>query len=116
MYRLSWTISAVLLIQAASARAASQLDLNFEAAAAAHHADKLLDDVYLKLLRKADAGYAHQIQSARKRWDENRQKVCALEAAAYDGGSIAPLIYWRCYEWLTWSRVAMVTILLKTHR
>ncbi len=116
MYQSSWTICAVLLITTGAVHAESQLERNVTASDAAHRADKELDKVYLTLLRKGDARSTPQLERGRERWLEYRLKASALEEAEYEGGSIAPEMYWRCYERLTRERTARLMILLKTYR
>ena len=106
MRRFGWTLCALLLTVGFQAHAETQLDLNFAAAREAHRSDLELDGVYRRLQRRANSFTKHRLYVVQEHWRHFRQQECNFETAFYEGGSIAPLIYWNCYARMTRARIA----------
>ncbi|MEM6306131.1 MAG: lysozyme inhibitor LprI family protein [Pseudomonadota bacterium] len=85
--------------------AATQLDANFCAKAAWEDADRELNGLWRVLKPRADqAGWGGRLLTEQRAWIARRDGTCEAERAEYGGGSIAPMVYWRCMERLTRAR------------
>ena len=85
--------------------AATQLDANMCAGAAAKQADAALNAMWAKVTR-ANPDLLAKLRAAQRAWIAYRDLACAAEAAQYDGGSIMPMIAAQCVERLTRARTA----------
>ena len=66
-------------------------------------ADKMLNAVYAKarIVSKNDAKGLKTLLDSQRGWLRYRDGQCILEAGAYRGGSIVPLIYGNCMTRIT---------------
>src|ERR1700750_979947 len=85
------------------ADAQSQAEMNMCAAQKFKAADAELNRVYNRLTSKleSDASQLARLKAAELSWLRYRDDNCGYEAAAYEGGSIKPLIYSSCLERMT---------------
>ncbi|MCU0551686.1 MAG: lysozyme inhibitor LprI family protein [Leptolyngbya sp. Prado105] len=83
----------------------TQFDMNFCANQQARVADRKLNQAYQTLMR----GYkgtprGKQLIEAQEAWIKFRDTNCAFTSAAYEGGSIQPMVYSNCIGRMTSDR------------
>lgn len=78
--------------------AQTQLDINRCAQLSYQNADKKLNEVYQKLLPKLENSRKQKLIAAQLAWIKFRDTSCEFERSRYEGGSIAPTIYFACLE------------------
>lgn len=115
MTRTFW-IAALLLLVAPAAlraqpsacmdRARTQMDMNACAADALGRADSVLNAVYARVVAQVDS--AQLLREAQRAWIRVRDADCALDAAAYAGGSIRPMMEMMCLADETRRRTAFL--------
>lgn len=93
----------------------SQAEMNMCAAKKFKAADAELNRVYNQLVAKLgdDAGQRERLKTVETSWLKYRDDNCDYEAAAYEGGSIKPLIYSTCLERMTKSRTEELRFQIK---
>ena len=74
----------------------TQSEMNICASIAYQNADRKLNQVYRQLLPKLSASRKQKLISAQQAWIKFRDSSCEFETSAYEGGSIAPMIYSNC--------------------
>lgn len=87
------------------ARAVAQQDMNWCAAEEYRAADKVLNDEWRLTIGWArEVGLEEDLRAAQRAWIAYRDAACAVEAAVWEGGSMAPLIHATCMTRLTRAR------------
>lgn len=82
----------------------TQSEMNICASIAYQNADRKLNQVYRQLLPKLSAARKQKLISAQQAWIKFRDSSCEFERSAYEGGSIAPMIYGFCLANVTEQR------------
>lgn len=91
----------------------NQTAMNDCAATAAKSADAELNAVWEKAVAAVKGGpAAAPLRSAQRAWISYRDLACTAEAAANEGGSIAPMVASQCQERLTRARAADLELFL----
>ncbi|RCJ21994.1 hypothetical protein A6770_05050 [Nostoc minutum NIES-26] len=78
--------------------AQTQSDINRCAQLSYQSADKKLNQAYQQLLPKLDRSRKQKLIAAQLAWIKFRDTSCEFEKSEYEGGSIAPTIYFGCLE------------------
>ncbi|MCZ8045972.1 MAG: lysozyme inhibitor LprI family protein [Microcystis aeruginosa K13-05] len=82
----------------------TQSQMNICASIAYQNADRKLNQVYRQLLPKLSAARKQKLITAQQAWIKFRDSSCEFERSAYEGGSIAPMIYGNCLAAVTEQR------------
>ena len=82
----------------------TQSEMNICASIAYQNADRKLNQVYRQLLPKLSAARKQKLISAQQAWIKFRDSSCEFERSAYEGGSLAPMIYGNCLAAVTEQR------------
>jgi len=82
----------------------TQSKMNICASIAYQNADRKLNQVYRQLLPKLSAARKQKLIAAQQAWIKFRDSSCEFERSAYEGGSIAPMIYGNCLAAVTEQR------------
>lgn len=82
----------------------TQSEMNICASIAYQNADRKLNQVYQQLLPKLSAAHKQKLISAQQAWIKFRDSSCEFERSAYEGGSLAPMIYSNCLADVTEQR------------
>jgi uncharacterized protein YecT (DUF1311 family) len=82
----------------------TQSEMNICASIAYQNADRKLNQVYRQLLPKLSASRKQKLISAQQAWIKFRDSSCEFERSAYEGGSMAPMIYGFCLADVTEQR------------
>ena len=82
----------------------TQSQMNICASIAYQNADRKLNQVYRQLLPKLSAARKQKLITAQQAWIKFRDSSCEFERSAYEGGSIAPMIYSNCLADVTEQR------------
>jgi uncharacterized protein YecT (DUF1311 family) len=82
----------------------TQSEMNICASIAYQNADRKLNQVYRQLLPKLSAARKQKLISTQQAWIKFRDSSCEFETSAYEGGSIAPMIYSNCLADVTEQR------------
>ncbi|CAO5017583.1 Lysozyme inhibitor LprI-like N-terminal domain-containing protein [Microcystis aeruginosa] len=82
----------------------TQSQMNICASIAYQNADRKLNQVYQQLLPKLSAARKQKLIAAQQAWIKFRDSSCEFERSAYEGGSIAPMIYSNCLANVTEQR------------
>jgi uncharacterized protein YecT (DUF1311 family) len=82
----------------------TQSQMNICASIAYQNADRKLNQVYRQLLPKLSASRKQKLISAQQAWIKFRDSSCEFERSAYEGGSMAPMIYGFCLAAVTEQR------------
>ena len=82
----------------------TQSQMNICAGIAYQNADRKLNQVYGQLLPKLSAARKQKLISAQQAWIKFRDSSCEFERSAFEGGSIAPMIYSNCLAAVTEQR------------
>ena len=69
-----------------------------------HLFEMTINQVYRQLLPKLSAARKQKLISAQQAWIKFRDSSCEFERSAYEGGSIAPMIYGNCLAAVTEQR------------
>jgi uncharacterized protein YecT (DUF1311 family) len=75
-----------------------------------HRADNDLTRTYRRVLTRLGASDRMKLRAAQRAWLRFRDAQCAFEAAAYDGGSMQPMIELLCLESATRARERQVSL------
>lgn len=89
----------------------TQFDINRCAAEAFHKADKDLNKIYQKALKKqraVDASKIENFKNIQRAWIKYRDLQCGYASAVYEGGSMAPAVQSGCMEELTKQRIQVI--------
>lgn len=81
--------------------AQTQSDINQCAQLSYQNADKKLNQVYKQLLPKLSGSRKQKLITAQQAWIRFKDSSCEFERSGYEGGSIAPTIYFGCLETAT---------------
>ncbi|AFY34674.1 lysozyme inhibitor LprI family protein [Calothrix sp. PCC 7507] len=81
--------------------AQTQSEINQCAQLSYQNADKKLNQFYQKLLPKLPKPRQQKLITAQQAWINFRDTNCEFERSGYEGGSIAPAIYFSCLETMT---------------
>ena len=73
-----------------------------------HSADADLTRTYRRVFARLGAADRVKLRAAQRAWRRFRDAQCIFEAAAYDGGSMQPMIQALCLESLTRARTRQV--------
>ena len=84
--------------------ARTQAEMNVCADRQFKAADAALNRVYNQLAAKLDADARAKLKAAEVSWLKYRDDNCDYEAAAFEGGSMQPMIYSYCLERMTRAR------------
>lgn len=82
----------------------TQSQMNICASIAYQNADRKLNQVYRQLLPKLSAARKQKLIAAQQAWIKFRDSSCEFERSAFEGGSIAPMIYGFCLANVTEQR------------
>ncbi|MFN7319291.1 MAG: lysozyme inhibitor LprI family protein [bacterium] len=82
----------------------TQSQMNICASIAYQNADRKLNQVYQQLLPKLSAARKQKLIAAQQAWIKFRDSSCEFERSAYEGGSMAPMIYGFCLADVTEQR------------
>ena len=82
----------------------TQSEMNICASIAYQNADRKLNQVYRQLLPKLSAARKQKLITAQQAWIKFRDSSCEFERSAYEGGSLAPMIYGNCLAAVTEQR------------
>jgi uncharacterized protein YecT (DUF1311 family) len=82
----------------------TQSEMNICASIAYQNADRKLNQVYRQLLPKLSAARKQKLITAQQAWIKFRDSSCEFERSAYEGGSLAPMIYGYCLAAVTEQR------------
>jgi uncharacterized protein YecT (DUF1311 family) len=82
----------------------TQSEMNICASIAYQNADRKLNQVYRQLLPKLSAARKQKLITAQQAWIKFRDSSCEFERSAYEGGSLAPMIYGFCLANVTEQR------------
>ncbi|ELP54369.1 hypothetical protein O53_3187 [Microcystis aeruginosa TAIHU98] len=82
----------------------TQSEMNICASIAYQNADRKLNQVYRQLLPRLSAARKQKLISAQQAWIKFRDSSCEFERSAYEGGSLAPMIYGFCLANVTEQR------------
>lgn len=82
----------------------TQSQMNICASIAYQNADRKLNQVYRQLLPKLSAARKQKLITAQQAWIKFRDSSCEFERSAYEGGSLAPMIYGFCLADVTEQR------------
>ncbi|MFM7715064.1 MAG: lysozyme inhibitor LprI family protein [Microcystis sp.] len=82
----------------------TQSEMNICANIAYQNADRKLNQGYQQLLPKLSTARKQKLISAQQAWIKFRDSSCEFERSAYEGGSIAPMIYGFCLADVTEQR------------
>lgn len=82
----------------------TQSEMNICASIAYQNADRKLNQVYRQLLPKLSAARKQKLITAQQAWIKFRDSSCEFERSAYEGGSLAPMIYGFCLAAITEQR------------
>ncbi|TRU30012.1 MAG: lysozyme inhibitor LprI family protein [Microcystis aeruginosa Ma_QC_B_20070730_S2] len=82
----------------------TQSEMNICASIAYQNADRKLNQVYRQLLPRLSAARKQKLITAQQAWIKFRDSSCEFERSAYEGGSIAPMIYGFCLADVTEQR------------
>ncbi|BCU13308.1 lysozyme inhibitor LprI family protein [Microcystis aeruginosa] len=82
----------------------TQSQMNICASIAYQNADRKLNQVYRQLLPKLSAARKQKLIAAQQAWIKFRDSSCEFERSAYEGGSLAPMIYGNCLANVTEQR------------
>jgi uncharacterized protein YecT (DUF1311 family) len=82
----------------------TQSQMNICASIAYQNADRKLNQVYRQLLPKLSAARKQKLITAQQAWIKFRDSSCEFERSAYEGGSMAPMIYGFCLAAVTEQR------------
>ncbi|MBD2622148.1 lysozyme inhibitor LprI family protein [Microcystis flos-aquae FACHB-1344] len=82
----------------------TQSQMNICASIAYQNADRKLNQVYRQLLPKLSAARKQKLITAQQAWIKFRDSSCEFERSAYEGGSMAPMIYGFCLADVTEQR------------
>ena len=82
----------------------TQSEMNICASIAYQNADRKLNQVYRQLLPKLSAARKQKLITAQQAWIKFRDSSCEFERSAYEGGSMAPMIYGFCLANVTEQR------------
>ncbi|MCA2506058.1 MAG: lysozyme inhibitor LprI family protein [Microcystis sp. M54BS1] len=82
----------------------TQSEMNICASIAYQNADRKLNQVYRQLLPKLSAARKQKLIAAQQAWIKFRDSSCEFERSAYEGGSLAPMIYGFCLANVTEQR------------
>ncbi|MEH1966518.1 lysozyme inhibitor LprI family protein [Nostoc sp.] len=78
------------------------------------NADKKLNQVYQQLLPTLERSRKQKLITAQQAWLKFRDTNCEFERSRYEGGSIAPTIYFGCLESTTKLRTQQLQEYLKS--
>ncbi|MDF2388411.1 lysozyme inhibitor LprI family protein [Nostoc ellipsosporum NOK] len=78
--------------------AQTQLEINRCAQLSYQNADQKLNKVYQQLLPKLSRSRKQKLIAAQSAWIKFRDTSCEFEKSEYEGGSVAPTIYFGCLE------------------
>ncbi|BAY79959.1 hypothetical protein NIES25_64470 (plasmid) [Nostoc linckia NIES-25] len=94
--------------------AQTQVQINECSRLSYQNADKKLNAVYQQLLPKLDRTRKQKLIAAQQAWIKFRDTTCEFERSEYEGGSIAPTIYFGCLENTTKERTQQLQEYLKS--
>ena len=118
MVRIGVIVAAALALGAIApmpALAQTQTELNIQAAKDAQAADKQLNVVYQRLMKKLDAPARKKLVAAELAWIKFRDLQCEVEGDWYRGGSLASMTYGQCKTRLTRERIKDLELALEVH-
>jgi uncharacterized protein YecT (DUF1311 family) len=85
--------------------ARTQTEMNLCAARTLQTADSALNALYPRVMAQVDSAQAPLLREAQRQWIRLRDADCAMEAAAFEGGSMQPMIHSFCLADATRQRV-----------
>ncbi|MBD2410039.1 hypothetical protein FACHB389_07620 [Nostoc calcicola FACHB-389] len=96
--------------------AQTQTEINECSRLSYQNADKKLNAAYQQLVPKLDRTRKQKLIAAQQAWIKFRDTTCEFERSEYEGGSIAPTIYFGCLENTTKERTQQLQEYLKSDR
>ncbi|MCF2151293.1 lysozyme inhibitor LprI family protein [Desmonostoc muscorum LEGE 12446] len=96
--------------------AQTQTEINECSRLSYQNADKKLNAAYQQLVPKLDRTRKQKLIAAQQAWIKFRDTTCEFERSEYEGGSIAPTIYFGCLENTTKDRTQQLQEYLKSDR
>ncbi|BAZ01186.1 hypothetical protein NIES37_51850 [Tolypothrix tenuis PCC 7101] len=96
--------------------AQTQVEINQCAQISYQNADKKLNQVYQKLVPTLSSSSKKKLITAQQAWIKFRDASCEFERSQYEGGTIAPSIYFGCLEKTTQQRTQQLQEYLNSDR
>ncbi|BAY91505.1 hypothetical protein FDUTEX481_01603 [Tolypothrix sp. PCC 7601] len=96
--------------------AQTQAEINQCAQISYQNADKKLNQVYQKLVPTLSSSSKRKLITAQQAWIKFRDASCEFERSQYEGGTIAPTIYFGCLEQTTLQRTQQLQEYLNLDR
>jgi uncharacterized protein YecT (DUF1311 family) len=96
--------------------AQTQVEINQCAQISYQNADKKLNQVYQKLVPTLSSSSKKKLITAQQAWIKFRDTSCEFERSQYEGGTIAPTIYFGCLEKTTQQRTQQLQEYLNLER
>ncbi|BAY27328.1 hypothetical protein NIES2100_71510 [Calothrix sp. NIES-2100] len=96
--------------------AQSQAEINQCAQISYQNADKKLNQAYKQLLPTLSSSRKQKLITAQQAWIKFRDTSCQFETSQYEGGTIAPTIYFGCLEKTTQQRTQQLQEYLNPER
>ncbi len=96
--------------------AQTQVEINQCAKLSYQNADKKLNQVYQKLVPTLSSSSKRKLITAQQAWIKFRDTSCEFERSQYEGGTIAPTIYFGCLEQTTLQRTQQLEEYLNSER
>lgn len=96
--------------------AQTQVEINQCAQISYQNADKKLNQVYQKLVPTLSSSSKKKLVTAQQAWIKFRDANCEFETSQYEGGTIAPTIYFGCLEQTTQQRTQQLEEYLNSDR
>ncbi|MBW4560946.1 MAG: DUF1311 domain-containing protein [Mojavia pulchra JT2-VF2] len=93
--------------------AQTQVEINRCAQLSYQNTDKKLNQVYKQLLPTLSSSRKQKLINAQQAWIKFRDTNCEFERSQYEGGSVAPTIYFGCLEQTTQQRTQQLQQYLK---
>jgi uncharacterized protein YecT (DUF1311 family) len=96
--------------------AQTQAEINQCAQLSYQNADKKLNQVYKQLIPTLSASRKQKLINAQLAWIKFRDTNCDFERSAYQGGTVAPAVYFGCLEQTTQQRTQQLQEYLNPDR
>jgi uncharacterized protein YecT (DUF1311 family) len=94
----------------------SQAEMSRCAAVEYRAADAEMNGVYTRMRTRLPAGRREALRVVQLSWLRFRDRQCAFDAGAYEGGSMQPMVRFQCQTALTRERTAHLRAMLQEPR
>ena len=108
MKKITLLLATTLLTVSINAKDLTQFDLNQASKQHYEASDFMLNKAYQKLMGALDKNRKAKLKEAQNKWLKFRDANSKFISSAYDGGSIAPLIYSQALTEITENRTAQL--------